>query len=116
MSLPEVLLWMELRQRPGGHKFRRQFPQAGYSLDFACLEARLAIEVDGEGHSRGDNPRRDEVRDQRLREVGFTVLRIPAREVLSDLEGVVLGIATRCAAGPLHHASHGPPPRAGEDL
>jgi hypothetical protein len=25
-NLPEVLIWRELRKRPGGHKFRRQHP------------------------------------------------------------------------------------------
>ena len=63
MSLPEVLLWRELRKRPGGFKFRRQYPEGRYVLDFACLEARLGIEVDGEAHDRGDRPRRDEVRN-----------------------------------------------------
>ena len=119
MSLPEVLLWRELRKRPGGYKFRRQFPQAGYSLDFACLEARLGIEVDGASHDCGDNPLRDAVRDERLASAGFAMLRIPAREVLSDLDGVIMGIAARCSElGPLHHrpAAGGPPPRAGEDL
>jgi very-short-patch-repair endonuclease len=119
MSLPEVLLWRELRQRPRGFKFRKQFPQAGFVLDFACLEARLAIEIDGEAHDRGDQPEFDEARDQRLTKSGFAVMRIPAREVLANLEGVLTAIVERCRAlGPLHHrpAAGGPPPRTGEDL
>jgi very-short-patch-repair endonuclease len=119
MSLPEVLLWQQLRQRPGGFKFRKQFPQEHYVIDFACLEARLGIEVDGEAHDRGDRPQRDVARDARLRELGFTMMRIPAREVLGNLEGVLLGIVERCRTPrPLHHdaARRGPPPRSGEDL
>jgi very-short-patch-repair endonuclease len=117
MSLPEVLLWKELRKRPGGYKFRRQFPQADFSLDFACLEARICIEVDGEAHSRGENPQRDELRDQKVREAGFAVLRIGACEVLSNMEGVIAGIVARCdELGPLHRPSNGPPPRSGEDF
>jgi very-short-patch-repair endonuclease len=50
MSLPEVLLWQALRKRPAGFRFRRQFPLAPFVLDFACLESRLAIEVDGAAH------------------------------------------------------------------
>jgi len=46
MSLPEVVLWQQLRKRPAGIRFRRQFPCYGYVVDFACLERRLAIEVD----------------------------------------------------------------------
>ncbi|MEQ1640549.1 MAG: DUF559 domain-containing protein, partial [Novosphingobium sp.] len=34
MSLPEVVLWKELRKRPGGFKFRRQHPAGRYILDF----------------------------------------------------------------------------------
>ena len=84
MSLPEVLLWMQLQKRPGGHKFRKQFPQANFVIDFACVAARLAIEVDGEAHDRGDQPAFDQRRDELLRERGFTVLRFPAHEVLKN--------------------------------
>ena len=59
MSLPEVLLWQQLRKRPEGLKFRRQFAIGQITADFACLERRLIIEVDGEGHSFGDQPGRD---------------------------------------------------------
>jgi very-short-patch-repair endonuclease len=119
MSLPEVLLWQQLRQRPGGFKFRKQCPQEWFVLDFACMEARLCIEVDGEAHDRGDRPERDERRDRRLLALGFETMRIPAREVLGNMEGVLAAIVARCQAfRPLHHpaAPDGPPPRSGEDL
>ncbi|HYE26911.1 MAG TPA: DUF559 domain-containing protein [Allosphingosinicella sp.] len=67
MSPAEGRLWKQLGQRPGGFGFRRQFPLAPYALDFACLEARLAIEVDGEAHDRGDRPQRDHRRDAHVR-------------------------------------------------
>ena len=117
MSLPEVLLWQALREEPGGFKFRRQNPQLGYRLDFACLKTRLAIEVDGEAHSRGDRPDRDGVRDRRLAEIGFSTLRIPAIDILKDLDSVITGIVAACRErGPLHRPSDGPPPRPGEDF
>ena len=116
MSPAEARLWMQLRQRPGGFKFRRQFPLDPYALNFACLEARLGIEVDGEAHDRGDRPQRDLRRDRHVQKMGFSTLRIPACEVYRNLEGVVLAIVSECRArGPLHRASHGPPPRSGED-
>ena len=116
MSPAERLLWWALRQRPGGYRFRKQCPQGPFSLDFACLSARLAIEVDGESHDRGDRPQRDAARDRYLETLGFMTMRIPAEEVFSNLEGVVLGIVDVCRTrGPLHHASHGPPPRSGEE-
>jgi very-short-patch-repair endonuclease len=89
----------------------------GYVVDFACLERRLAIEIDGEAHSIGDNPRRDRIRDGVLAEAGFKTLRIAARDVLDNLEGVLTLILTTCGYRPLHHdaARRGPPPRSGED-
>jgi very-short-patch-repair endonuclease len=119
MSLPEVLLWQQLRKRPEGLKFRRQFPIGEMTVDFACLERRLIVEVDGEGHSYGDQPRRDAARDALLRSAGFHVIRIAARDVLRDMDAVLRFIIATCsAAGPLHHDAprRGPPPRSGEDL
>ena len=119
MSLPEVLLWQQLRKRPGDFRFRKQFPQDHYVIDFACLAARLAIEVDGEAHDRGERPQRDVARDAYLTGLGFTMMRVPAREVLGNMEGVLIGIVERCRAlRPLHRPAgpDGPPPRSGEDL
>jgi very-short-patch-repair endonuclease len=119
MSAPEVLLWQQLRKRPDGHKFRKQFPLSEMTVDFACLERRLIIEVDGEGHSYGDQPRCDAARDALLRREGFRVLRIAARDVLRDMDSVLNYILATCSeVGPLHHSAalNGPPPRSREDL
>jgi very-short-patch-repair endonuclease len=119
LELPEVLLWQQLRKRPGGFKFRRQNPQLGYRIDFACLEARLAIEVDGEAHARGYRPERDARRDSSLEQRGFATLRIPAAEILRDLDAVLIHIVRACRARlPLHHrpSAGGPPPRSGEEF
>ncbi len=116
MSLPEVFLWQELRKRPGGLKFRRQRPTGRtLSLDFFCSDARLTIEVDGEAHSRGDRPARDDARDARLASAGVYTVRVPAAAILTDMEAVLCGIvAAAMARLPLHHPAPpgGPPPRA----
>jgi very-short-patch-repair endonuclease len=93
MSLPEVLLWRELRKKPKGIQLRRQHPAGPYVLDFFCAIANLAIEVDSEAHSRGDRPQRDEIRDQWLTKQGVRVMRIPATDVLGNLDGVLRSIA-----------------------
>jgi very-short-patch-repair endonuclease len=112
MSLPEGLLWRELRARLGGLKFRRQHPSGAYVLDFFCNDARLAIEIDGEGHGMGHRPARDAARDAWFAKAGIETLRIPAREVLADLGAVIQGIVAACAKRlPLHHPAGGPPPR-----
>ncbi|KTF69801.1 endonuclease domain-containing protein [Sphingomonas sp. HT-1] len=115
MSLPEVLLWQELRMRPEALRFRRQHPAGPYVLDFFCARHKLAVEVDGEAHARGDRPARDVVRDAWLRAQGVRVLRIAAAEVLADVEAVVLHIG-RVARGEYPSTGFaGPPPPPGED-
>ncbi|OYW44669.1 MAG: hypothetical protein B7Z36_06385 [Novosphingobium sp. 12-63-9] len=119
MSLPEVLLWCELRKRPAGIKFRRQHPSGPYVVDFFCSDARLAIEIDGHAHSTGDRPARDEARDAWFAQTGIATLRIAAKDVLGDLGAVITHIVeTACSRLPLHHPAGGPPPRdkLGEDF
>jgi very-short-patch-repair endonuclease len=114
MSFPEVLLWQVLRKRPGGLKFRHEHPTGEFSLDFYCSDAQLAIEVDGEAHARGDRPERDSRRDAWLAANGIATMRIPAVEILRDLDAVVQGIVAEARSRlPLHHpaAPGGPPPR-----
>ena len=120
MTLPEVILWHSLRRRPDGLKFRRQHPSGPYVLDFFCGDARLAVEVDGEAHSRGSQPQLDLARDQWLRAAGIETLRIPAVDVLDDADAVLRWILMQARLRlPLHHpaAPAGPPPRGelGED-
>ncbi|HEX7877449.1 MAG TPA: endonuclease domain-containing protein [Sphingobium sp.] len=111
MTLPEVLLWQELRKRPGGLRFRRQHPAGAYVLDFFCPGVKLAVEVDGEIHGRGDQPERDAARDAWLADQGVRVMRVPAVDVLHDVEAVVRHIIV----GYPSTAFGGPPPLIGED-
>jgi very-short-patch-repair endonuclease len=118
MTLPEVILWHWLRQRPDGVKFRRQYPTGPYVLDFFCSDARLAVEIDGEAHSRGDRPERDAARDRWLESAGIETVRIPAVDVLDDADAVLQCILAKVGERlPLHHPAGGPPPRdkLGED-
>jgi very-short-patch-repair endonuclease len=96
MSLPEVLLWQQLRTRPGGFKFRHQHSLGPYVLDFFCKAAALAIEVDGISHEMGDNLARDERRDAWLAEQGVMTFRVTAADVLEEMEAVVCMVAHLC--------------------
>ncbi len=89
MTPPEIALWLALRANAAGLRFRKQHGAGPYVLDFYCAPARLAIEVDGEAHERGDRPERDAARDAWLLEQGVRTLRYPAAEVLGNLDGVV---------------------------
>ncbi len=98
MSLPEVLLWRLLRQRPCGIKFRRQYPAGPYVLDFYAPDAKLGIEIDGIAHDMGDRPERDQARDTWLGEQGFRLVRFPATEVLASPETVADALVRLCLA------------------
>ena len=111
MTLPEGLLWQQLRRRPCGLKFRRQHPIGPFIADFYCAAAKLIIEVDGSGHDMGDSPGRDARRDDWLVTQGFAVLRFAATEVMRNMEAVVSEVAhVSVERLPLHHALHGSPP------
>jgi very-short-patch-repair endonuclease len=96
MTLPEGMLWQVLRTRPGGLKFRRQHPIGRCVVDFYCPAARLAIEIDGESHSMGDRPERDQRRDLWLRDQGIQVLRLAAADVIQDLRSALTVITLAC--------------------
>ena len=113
MSLPERMLWQQLRLRPRGLKFRRQHPIGPYVVDFCCLSARFVVEVDGSAHDHIVRVKFDERRVAFIKQDGFRVLRVNAGRVLADAVAVAEAIAVR-AASPLHRPAAGPPPRAGE--
>ena len=94
MTPPEIALWLALRPNEAGLRFRRQHAAGGYVLDFYCAPARLAIEVDGEAHNRGDRPERDATRDAWLAAQDIRVIHYPAREMLANLDDVVRQITS----------------------
>ena len=116
MTLPEGLLWRELRGKRTGLKFRRQFPVMDYVADFACVEVRLLIEIDGMAHDMGNRPERDERRDRILNDKGWRIMRIAAGDVLKDVMGVTQSIAAMAEGLRPLRPLKGAPPRAGEDL
>jgi very-short-patch-repair endonuclease len=89
LTLPEVLLWQQLRRSETGLHWRKQHPAGDLVLDFYCDAAKLCVEVDGAAHDRGDNPARDARRDAWLAGQGILTLRVPARDVLRNLSGVL---------------------------
>ena len=95
----ETVFWNRIRNRQiDGHKFVRQEPTAGYVCDFVCRERRLIVEVDGGQHSESAA---DVLRDKRLQEEGYRVLRFWNNDVLGNLEGVLTVIADRLQSGVL---------------
>jgi very-short-patch-repair endonuclease len=86
----ETVLWNRIRNRQlDGYKFVRQEPIKGYICDFVCREKRLIIEVDGGQHNESAE---DAIRDRKLTEQGYKVLRFWNNDVLGNIEGVLLTI------------------------
>ena len=88
----ESLLWYVLRgRRLCGLKFRRQFPIDPFIVDFACVEQRLAVEVDGGYHDYVYEG--DQTRQRHLEAEGWSVIRFRNEDVLDDVEAVAIAIA-----------------------
>lgn len=85
MTGVEQRLWLRLRAKQLGVKFRRQHPIGPYIVDFACVRARLAVEVDGDTH----NDAYDVHRDAWLGVRGWRVMRVMLHEVDHELDDVV---------------------------
>ena len=84
----ERKLWSHLRRRQlAGVKFRRQHQVGLYICDFASLEGRLVVELDGSQHV--ERSAYDFRRDVFLRSAGFRVLRFWNADVLARTEQVV---------------------------
>jgi len=93
MSPPEVLLWTRLRLLRGeGPTFRRQHPIGPYIADFYCAAAKLVVEVDGAHHSEDGQIERDAARTAYLARLGFHVVRVPAGDVLGNVDDAAQGI------------------------
>jgi very-short-patch-repair endonuclease len=104
MTSAEVRLWEMLRDRRfEGLKFRRQAPVAGSVADFLCPQLKLVIELDGGVHRLREVE--DALRDRKLAEAGFTVLRSGNEAFLrnpNDLLGAIRLHAATIGGHPPH--------------
>ncbi len=89
MTLGEILLWNEIKNKQLGFRFSRQIPIDEYIVDFYCKDLFLAIEVDGVTHTYEDQSLKDEVRQKRLEELGVRVLRFDDFDVKNKIKWVV---------------------------
>ena|ERR1700688_4178499 len=90
----ETRLWYYLRRSPllGSH-FRRQVPIGRYIADFACMAARLVIEVDGSQHADPEHVNTDEARTAWFRSQGYRVIRFWNNDITETIEGVLKALS-----------------------
>ncbi len=109
----EKRLWRLLRSRRlAGYKFRRQHPEGRYYLDFYCLEAMLAVELDGFGHGIPGQREYDRNRDEYLVSRGILVKRIWNNQLVrtEDRENVVENLWQLLQQRATHPGNVAPPP------
>jgi very-short-patch-repair endonuclease len=86
----EAKLWRMLRGRQlGEFKFRRQYPLAGYILDFYCIKQQLAVESDGGQHTEPAAVKYDDLRTKQLNKLGVRVIRFGDNDVLANPNAVL---------------------------
>ncbi len=111
MTLSEVLLWNELKQKKmQGYDFDRQRPIDNYIVDFYCKDLMLAIEIDGSSHDGEEAQIYDQKRQKRLEHLGVRFLRFDDLAVKKDMNNVL-----RAIEGWIHdhEPTPGPPPAGG---
>jgi very-short-patch-repair endonuclease len=90
MSKAEAVLWGHLRgRRMKGLRFRRQHPIGPFVADFACVKARLVIEVDGDSHASDEAQAYDAGRTRYLAKQGWRERRFSNQAVLLNLDYVL---------------------------
>ena len=92
----EAALWVQLKSKQlHNKKFRRQQSIESFIVDFYCASEKLIIELDGEVHWDVVTEDNDVIRDKRLKDLGFTVLRFENKIVFENMEHVLEEIG-RC--------------------
>ena len=99
MTDVERMLWQAIRGKQlNSHRFRRQHPIGNYIVDFACLEQKIVIELDGGQHQ--EQFEYDEQRSIFLQAHGWQVLRFWNNDVLNNIDGVLSVIAENLTVAP----------------
>src|SRR3989338_9243321 len=85
----EKELWLKIRNRQLGVKFRRQYNIDYYIVDFYCHELRLIIELDGYIHGEKANKEKDKKRENYLKNKGYSIIRYRNEQVKYKMESIL---------------------------
>ena len=85
----ESVMWHYLRGKQLGKQFRRQHIIGPFIADFACLDPKVVVELDGGYHSIPEQQVSDEERTEWLENKGYKVIRFTNDEVLGDIQNTL---------------------------
>ena len=89
----EITLWGYLKgKQMMGYGFHRQRPIEDFIVDFFCMKLKVVIELDGYTHGFENVVVRDKLKEERLRQLGISVLRFQDNEVVNDIDNVLRAI------------------------
>ncbi len=85
----ENILWQRLRNNQLGSKVRRQHVIGPFIVDFAFLNERLLIEINGEYHNEPEQKKYDDARREYLLQLGYRLIRFTNDEVEKNIAYVI---------------------------
>lgn len=96
MSYPEKCFQKILKDNGLDKKYLiyREYSVFPYYVDFAFIDEKLAVEIDGSQHLEEDRKKKDEEKDALLLSNGWRILRITANEVLHNHDKVIDSVSS----------------------
>jgi very-short-patch-repair endonuclease len=94
MTKAETCLWKYALKagQMKGYSFRRQRPVLDFIVDFMCIPLKLVIEVDGYSHLLDEVILKDKIKENALKEAGYSIIRFTDTQVLKDIQNVIAEI------------------------
>ncbi|MGN6532350.1 MAG: leucine--tRNA ligase [Ginsengibacter sp.] len=97
----EDKLWQRLRNNQLGSKVRRQHVIDGFIIDFAFLNEKLLIEVDGDYHNDPEQKKYDDSQSEFLESLDYRIIRFTNDEIINHFQKVIERIKNELATPPL---------------
>lgn len=89
-SYPEKFFGKVIENEFNNKDYTSEYPISIYSLDFAWVDLKKGIEIDGEQHERFEEYRnRDNIKDRICKEMGWEILRIKWKDLYNDTKNMI---------------------------
>ncbi|SRR3989339_38537 len=89
MTRSEIMVWLRIKNKQLGYKFRRQYGIGKYIVDFYCPEKELIIEIDGGIHFYERNIEADKIREEYFKKLELTIKRYTNLDVIKNLDNTL---------------------------